>query len=242
MNYEKFKLKDVLEFDRSIFESSYTYNDHIVPRVTQIISSCMHEDYIVQWANSLGFRHMSYKATLNTYAEYGTTVHEALEKYIKGEELPPNVPMNPINAFEKWWANISSNNEVKVLGQEFKLSCPYYGGTYDMLLSINDKPWLIDFKTSTHISFRYCLQLAAYREMLRYNNIADVSGVLVLRLFKDKPLYEEFVLDMNNEEHKIFLDNCSKLFHSMVYQYWWRNYLEKEYQRIYKLGRRNSVG
>lgn len=242
MNYENFELKDVLDLDRNTFDSTYMCDNHIVPRVTQIISSCMHEDYIVQWANSLGFKHMSYKATLNSYAEYGTTVHDALEKYIKGEELPPDVPMNPINAFEKWWSQISSNNEVKVLGQEFKLSCPYYGGTYDMLLSINDKPWLIDFKTSTHISFRYCLQLAAYREMLRYNNIADVSGVLVLRLFKDKPLYEEFVLDMNNMEHKTFLDNCSKLFHSMVYQYWWRNYLEKEYQRIYKLGRRDSDG
>lgn len=242
MNNDKFKLKDVLELDRSSFESSYTCNKNIVPRVTQIISACMHEDYIVQWANSLGFKHKSYKETLNMYADYGTVVHEALEKYIKGEELPPDVPMNPINAFEKWWDQISSNNEVKVLGQEFKLSCPYYGGTYDMLLSINGKPWLIDFKTSTHISFRYCLQLAAYREMLRYNNIADVSGVLVLRLFKDKPLFEEFILDMSNPEHRLFLDNCSKMFHSMVYQYWWRYALEKEYQRIYKEGRNHLNG
>ena len=237
MKNENFKLKDVLEINNQ-FDSSYTYNGNIVPRVTHIISSCMHEDYIVQWANSLGFKHKSYKETLNWYADYGTIVHESLEKYIKGEELPEDVPMNPINAFEKWWKQITSNNDVKVLGQEFKLTCPYYGGTYDMLLSINNQPWLVDFKTSTHISFRYCLQLAAYREMLRYNNIADVSGVLILRLFKDKPLFEEFILDMSNPEHKSFLDNCSRLFHSMVYQYWWRNYLEKEYQKIYKEGRK----
>ena len=78
--------------------------------------------------------------------------------------------------------------------------------------------------------------------MLRYNNIADVSGVLVLRLFKDKPLFEEFILDMSNTEHRLFLDNCSKMFHSMVYKYWWRYALEKEYQRIYKEGRNHLNG
>lgn len=237
MRFQKFNLNDVVSLNHN-FDDSYEYNGVNVPRVTKIIQDCMYEDYIPQWANSLGFKHKSYRETLNFYADYGTAVHKALEDHIKGNPLPPETPMYPIHAFENWWKQLSSNNEVKVLGQEFKLSTPYYGGTYDMLLSINGNPWLVDFKTSNHVNFRYCLQLAAYREMLRYNNIADVSGVMILRFFKDRPLFEEFILDMNIPNHKEFLDNCLRMFHCMVYQYWWRHQLEQDFNTIYKEGRR----
>ena len=236
---DTFAMDEVIHFKTEGFASDhYTYGGKNVPRVTEIIQACMHEDYLLYWANSLGFKHQSYTKTLKAYADYGTDVHHILECYIKGDIIPEDMMMkysNPIKAFEKWWEQIHNGNSIKVLGQEFKLACPYYGGTYDMLLEINHEPWLVDFKTSNSIGFRYSLQLAAYRAMLKSMGIVkELRGTIVLRVFKDRPEFEEFILDFNLDSHKCFMDNCERLFNSMAYQYWWRKYLENQFNLIRK--------
>ena len=50
--------------------SRYTYNGIVVPRVTEIISKCIHSDSLMYWANSLGFKHKSYKKTLVFYPDW----------------------------------------------------------------------------------------------------------------------------------------------------------------------------
>ena len=217
----KFELSSVKKLGNIMGDRHYVYKGMAVPRVTKILSTCIHNDALMGWVNYLGFKRQSYKDTLMEAADYGTRVHDALEKYIKGEPFDPSTPLNPIQAFENWWKQVSTTNEVKVLGQEFSLTCPWYGGTYDMLLEINGKPWLVDFKTSNHIRVNYCLQLAAYRNMLRFNGIVgDLSGFIVLRLFKDKPEFEEFVIDMARPDQRAFMDQCSATFNAMAYQYW----------------------
>ena len=61
----------------------YTYDGTNVPRATEIISKMIHEDSIVQWANSLGFKHKGYKRILNESAVYGTKAHSTIEKFLK---------------------------------------------------------------------------------------------------------------------------------------------------------------
>lgn len=240
---ETFSLEETAHFlPGTKVTDHYTFNGRNVPRVTDIISACMHEEAFMQWANRLGFQRKDYNHTLQWYADYGTEVHEVLEKYIRTGRMPKKIThINPIQAFENWWKQIKSNNKVKVLGQEFPLTCQYYGGTYDMLLEVNGEPWLVDFKTSTHISFRYMLQLAAYRYMLKERGIIkELRGVIVLRLFKDRPAFEEFVLDLSKDLELCFLDNCERLFNAFAYTYWWRNYLEAEFELIHKLNRERS--
>ena len=48
--------------------SPYNYNNIPVPRVTEILSKTIHEDYIVKWANYLGFKHLNYQDELDKYA------------------------------------------------------------------------------------------------------------------------------------------------------------------------------
>ncbi len=230
-----FKMDDISKLGNIISSNHYTYNGISVPRVTEIISTCNHNDALMGWSNYLGFKHQSYKTVLNQSAEYGTKVHEALEKYIKGEPIPANTPLAPMQAFENWWKQITVTNQVSVLGQEFSLTCPWYGGTYDMLLKINGKPWLVDFKTSNHIRVGYCLQLAAYRNMLRFRHIVgDLTGFVILRLFKNEPRFEEFVIDMIRPEHKKFMDQCSTTFNSMAYQYWNMRDIENQFNNMEK--------
>ena len=48
---------------------------------------------------------------------------------------------------------------------EETITCPYFGGTYDFLVEINGRNWLIDFKTSNHIGYKYnCLFFVNIRE------------------------------------------------------------------------------
>ena len=230
---QSFKLDDIQKLDNPIINHHYEHDGKPVPRVTEIISSCRHNESLMGWANHLGFKHQSYKNVLNAAADYGTAVHSALEKYIKGEPIPDGTPTEPMEAFELWWKQLTRDNDVKVLGQEFVLTCPWYGGTYDMLLNINGKPWLVDFKTSNHIRVEYSLQLAAYRNMLKYNNIVkDLSGFVVLRLCKHSPEFEEFIIDMLRPAHEHYMNECSSAFGAMAYQYWMMKDIENKFKNI----------
>ena len=43
-----------------IKKNHYSYNGNSVPRVTELLSE-IHEEYLMLWANSLGFRRKKYK-------------------------------------------------------------------------------------------------------------------------------------------------------------------------------------
>lgn len=225
---------DKLQFNTK--QESYEYNGMKVPRVTKIISECINEDYIAKWANNLGFKHINYTKALQESADYGTLVHTAIENYLKEKEINESTPETPFSAFKTWWDMLNKNNDVIILGQEFKLSCPWFGGTYDMLININNQPWLVDFKTSNHLSYRYCLQLAAYRYMLKFNNIVpDIQGIVILRLCKDKPEFEEYTLNMSIPEQAEYMNMCEVTFMSMTYAYWHLRYIKSKFNSIQKI-------
>ena len=59
------ELIDNIKDDINNIDSEYTYNGTTVPRVTKIISRCIHNDSLMYWANSLGFKHQSYAKVIN---------------------------------------------------------------------------------------------------------------------------------------------------------------------------------
>lgn len=224
------ELCDLDKIDLNINEGPYIYNGIVVPRVTNILSKTIHEDYLMQWSNSLGFKRQGYSKTLKAAADYGSKAHTGVELYLKGLPIPEGTPTNPIDGFIKWWNLINSNNTVRIIGQEFVLTCPWFGGTYDLLLEINGKIYLVDLKTSNHISYKYCLQLAAYNYMLKHNNIANISGIIILQLRKPTPDFNEFVLNLDNPNHANFFNFCETTFLSLLYSYY--HILETE--RLFK--------
>ena len=70
--------------------SPYHYNNIPVPRVTEILSKTIHEDYIVKWANYLGFKHLNYQDELDKYANIGTITHERISQILLGDSLREN--------------------------------------------------------------------------------------------------------------------------------------------------------
>ena len=223
-------------------EDRYFYNNNPVPRVTELLSE-IHEEYLMLWANSLGFRRRRYKDELEMAAYIGTNVHEFIEQFLIKKEFNELTRVdteyfvkinNAVNSFIMWYSDVSKNNNIEILGMEQKLVCPWFGGTYDVLLKINGKIYLGDFKTSNHVGYKYFLQLTAYKYMLEYYYNTKIDGCLILQLDKNCVAYEEYFLDFSNIEHLNFINQCTTTFLSLVYTYYNKLQTIDMYKNIFK--------
>ena len=220
----------------------YVYNGMNVPRVTEILSSMLHDDYLMTWSNSIGlYNHQKYEDVLNKAADIGSYTHKAIELYLsnmdnlKINELPGDL-IRPVdlafNSFLEWWDIVKSNKYI-ILMQEEKLVCKYFGGTLDLYLVINGKKYIVDFKTSNHINCKYFLQLAAYRYLLMTERDEDPDGCVILMLDKKRCKFTEFVLDFSKPEHLSYIDHCQETFLSLVYAYYNRKISENKFNDIF---------
>ena len=203
--------------------SNYKFNGVNVPRVTTILSEMQSDQGLIRYANYLGFKHMDYKQTLDIAASIGSETHSYIENYIQNKECKSpsrEEVFNCVNAFKNWWENINTNYKVKVIGEEVPLSCPWFGGTYDLLLEINDRKCLVDFKTSNHTTFRYFIQLAAYMYLIKYNYNIIIDNALILRMDKKTAQYEITSVDLFNSEDMEFMNYCTYAFFSQVNNYY----------------------
>ncbi len=208
-------------------------NGMYVPRVTDIISHCSDQEGIIHWANSLGFRRLRYKDELDKAATIGTNTHEAIEMYLKtGISTSDNIPLQ---GFISWYNYIKSNNKVEVLKIEEPLIGSSFGGTCDLLISINDRIFIVDYKTSNKVRINHFIQLSAYRALMFELFGMVVDGVLVLHLDKKSPAYEQYILDFTLDDHYIFIENCYRTFLSMVYCYYNSFYTEGLFKHLFDL-------
>lgn len=240
MEYIKQALEN-LPFEINAKSSSYYNKDGIkVPRVTQIISSMIHNDSLMYWANSLGFKGLKYRDVLNAAAEIGTEAHNTIEKFLKEKIKDEN--NIPFLGFLMWY-NIITHDvglPISIVYIEHKMSCKWFGGTLDALMKIGDKLYLVDFKTSNHITYTYFLQLAAYKYMLKVEEGIDIDGVIVLQLDKNIPGFNEYLLDFSIEDHTVFINNCETTFLSLVYAFYNVEKVKKDFNEIFKEDKDNG--
>lgn len=231
--------------DININESPYSYLGTKVPRVTSILKDMIHSDGLMNWANYMGrIKHMDHNKFSENSANIGTKVHEAIEKYVNIgyietfsdiENVSDKYKMkNAFASFKEWW-DIITTHDIEVLMQEQPLICKYYGGTLDMLLKIDGKIFLIDFKTSNHFSYKYHLQTAAYRRSLYTEYGIIVDGILILKLNKDIVCFEEQVIDLTIKENIQYINECERFFMSLAYSYYNRLNIESKSKSIFGL-------
>lgn len=222
-----------------IFENSnYQYNGKTVPRVTSILS-LVHDNYITNWANSLGFRRKKYEDELEYYANIGTIVHELCDCIVRGEPIDlsiypreiSNSIYNCVNGCRNWWNNLNTNYDVEVIDLERPLVCEWYGGTCDIILKINGQYFIGDFKTSNHIGYKYWCQLSAYINILEQQGI-HISGCFILQLSRNRPLYKEHILHFSNPDHYQVISNAFNMFSGAVYTYYNRLNLTNQLEQI----------
>lgn len=208
----------MIEINDLMKDTKYFYEGNPVPRVTTVISKMIHEDYLLGWANSLGFKRKSYKDELGKAAYIGNATHHRIEEILHGS-VPKEDELFTVQSFLKWYKGLISYNRVKVIFTEKTLVCNLFGGTLDCLLSINDKLYLIDFKTSNHVTYKYFLQLAAYRKMLRDVENIELDGLIILQLDKSEANFEEYAMNTAKLSHLELINHFEKTFISLVEGY-----------------------
>jgi len=235
--------KDVIDSDH------YTYNGINVPRVTHILS-LIHEEYLMKWANNIGlYQRRKYTDERDKAAYLGTQTHNGIEKYVETGDYnigdikdfdDTNIKKidNGIKSFEMWYNDMTSHNKIEIISMEERLTCAYCGGTLDMLCKINDVVYLVDFKTSNQIGYKYFMQLAAYRYMLKFVKGIELGGCIILQVSKKKVEYTEYTLDLLHDKfHLDFINQCETTFFSTVHTYYNRIITENMYKEY--LLRRN---
>ena len=224
-------------------DSTYYHNGLRVPRVTHILASMLHDDYLIPWANAMGlYKHLKYDEIMDKATGIGSIVHNGIEDYLQnGKELDfSTVPeeyksgvYNAWSAFRSWWSTIEKH-DYKILMEEQTITCQYYGGTLDLLIQIDGKIYLLDFKTSNHLSYKYFLQLAAYRRALFYEMNINIDGCILLQLSKRSKTYNEVMLFMNDPMDAEYMRRCDSMFMTLVYGYHQRQAIEDQASVIIK--------
>lgn len=231
---------------------TYQVDGKRVPRVTEVLSAMLHEDGLMNWANSLGWRRISYRAFMRDAVDKGTYSHLAVEKYLRNGTLDLaelNIPNDRVmeavrscmDGFIEWWKELHKKyKKVEVIFIEETMIHSYFGGTCDCLLKLDGKYWLVDFKSSNHMNFNYALQLAAYRFLLKELKGIEIAGATVLKMSKIDHNYETYTLDFSIEEHIEFIVDCEQLFLTLVSAYKMRLYCNNRYHEIYGIKKWND--
>ena len=167
------QIKEILEKIKDIeirnnTKSNYEIDDKRVPRVTEILSSMLHEDSLMNWANGLGWKRISYKAFMKESQDKGTYSHLAIEKFLrKGNvdlDIDLQIPKQKIrdsvesclDGFIQWWEFIHTEyKKIDVVYLEETMINEYFGGTCDCLLKVDNQYWLFEFNNSNHIKYKY---------------------------------------------------------------------------------------
>jgi len=171
----------------------YRRNGEYYPSVTYVLGYYPKGKFFEDWLKKVGYsaEHIVKKA-----ADEGTQVHEMIEEYLEGKELSylnqhGTPSMHPdvwimFLKFVEFWETYNPKlieMEVHLFSDELKVA-----GTCDMICEIDDKLWLIDFKTSNHIQPTYQLQTAVYGQCYKecYGKTIDNYGILWLKSSKRK--------------------------------------------------------
>ena len=226
------ELMNHIDFDINDHTNRY-YNDEgkAVPRVTEILSTMMHSDRLMIWSNRLGMRGLKYEKELERAANFGSLAHSCIELYLKEKIKSENNV--PFLGYLLWESTLKEKGiTINPILVEEKLTCKWFGGTLDALLDISGEIYLVDFKTSNRVTYKYFLQLAAYLYLLSLKGIYP-KGVIVLQLDKVTPGFNEYLLNFSVLDHKMFMDNCTQAFFSILFAYYNIKRVENEFTQIF---------
>lgn len=218
----------------------YKYNDVGVPRVSEILSSCIGDgNSLTKFIANMGSKYFKF---MDMIFNTGTMAHTMIEDYLTTGSIKdtsvylqdelmsnanPTQALNCFHNFQSWLHYMNSQGFiVNVIEIEKSMSCPWYGGTCDLIAEIiypdgRRANYILDFKSSKEINFRYFLQTMLYLKLYNYNKFCgdpayqlNIDGIGIIRLDKNKDIFEYIVLD--KYFNKDYLDNLDQATNSMI--------------------------
>jgi len=191
--------------------------DKIVVGVTTALN-VLAKPALIAWANRLGLQGIDSTKYVDDKAEIGTCCHYLIECELKGEkpdlkDYAPSVVSEAENGFLKFleW---KKGKDLKLILSEVPLvsEVHQYGGTIDIYAMLNDKPTLIDIKTSgSGIWPEMKHQVAAYKELLTENGY-PVEDVMILRVGRSEDEGFEYASIGNLDKHFELFKHCLAIY------------------------------
>lgn len=161
-----------------------------VPSATTIIK-ILNKPSIAKWANSLGWKRMSYDRVLEQRAFEGTLVHEVCHEFLfnEGKKFDTATPesrrfiVDNLRTFKDFLDIV----DLEPLWGEKSFSSDRYGGTVDLYCNLDGKPTILDFKTSKNFYSTHFIQLGAYIQLLEEKDYkVEQVAILIIRDGKHK--------------------------------------------------------
>ena len=179
----------------------YIGDDNVpVPSVTTILDKTSDKTALIAWRKRVGDQEAN--RVSKESAGLGTKVHNAIEKYILGEEV--TFGNNIVSVMAKEMSNLVINEGLKnvdeIWGTEIGLIAPgLYAGTTDCVGMHEGSEAIIDFKTSKKIKKEewiedYYLQCCAYA--LAHNEMygTNIQKGVILMVSRDNK-FKEFIIE-----------------------------------------------
>lgn len=177
----------------------YLYNGVLVPSVSTILSKTIFKDKYKDIPEHI----------LKAKAEYGSLLHEAIERY-ETDVFMPKLNNQQWNSM-KQYIDIKKENNLEVIAQE-EMVCykGLYAGRYDLYGKVNNILSLCDIKTTAKLDIEYCkYQLNLYRFAHKDKNKIKKLYVIWLPKKEQGKLVEVDI--MSNKEIKELLKKCEIL-------------------------------
>lgn len=199
-----------------------------------MIKECIGREYLLRWAANLGNQYQR-ESTHTLYI--GTLAHEMIEYFLmfgaykKIEFRSYRVKEKTERAFQNFlnWYNgrIEEGFKISVLNIEKRTTNPWFGGTMDCVMKLDyegvSKTFIVDFKTSKKISMEYLLQTYAYYWSENWNakfngdtTVPKLDGIGIIRIDKEKDVYEDLFLDLQCPENYRFLVDIDRSLGSII--------------------------
>jgi len=155
-------------------------------RVTSALS-IIAKPYLYAWYGKHGSEKC--KEIVDASLDYGSFVHNLLERHIKGEDITKEIPIEKKRIFDDFF-RISSLHRLTYVSSEMPVYNKklLYCGTLDATAQApSGQLWLVDFKTSKSIYPEYLLQLSAYWNAYEETTNQKIDKAMIIRLEKDNP-------------------------------------------------------
>lgn len=184
---------------------------NLLPRCTQIIDVLgYNKRALMMWARKLALQGIDPLKKSKYAADLGTLIHKKIESHIYNATQPDEseftfdqiaISQNGLEIYKEW----EEKTKPEYLESEYTIITDTWGGTADVIMRIDGKIYLGDFKTSKAIYADHVIQVSAYahgihtmseytdgdKELLKMfnKNISvskyDIEGVIIIHINKD---------------------------------------------------------
>ena len=164
-----------------------------IPRVTEILRPFTSYDQVP-------------KDILERAAARGTSVHALCAGIAKGNWIPDGMIgddlIGYVRSFRKWCT--AQVRRFVIIEKRYTDLHDQYSGQLDFVVECTDgKLYLVDLKTSAKPQKTYPVQMAAYDNLLKQNNVR-VSGAMLVYLDKSGEFPDIHLIENMDEEFSIF--------------------------------------